>query len=416
MRRAGVYRKLAGWKVAALALTLCAVASVFLSQANRPDFSDFKVYWVAGSKAAEHRTVYDVQGHYQYKYSPFVALLWSLPVAHLPGARYQWAWLHYAASGIGWYALWLMLVRSLDPKRAFWLWLALVAVFSVGVRDELKLGQANLWPFLLVLPAWFVPRRESERRGFDLAGFAIGVAWGLAIQWKLYALVLAPLWLLRRRAQVWVGAVCVTLVTLLLILSLVHGWEFAIAENVRWLQSLTSSSEQLLVSQYNVSALGILGKWSAHAGGSLAGWTYAVWAVLALGWVVALVWAERAAEKHGSRFLVFWSAAWAWAGIVVLNPLVWPYWLLFCAPLFLAYLSEATSSGLGAAGLRFWLVCGVFALMNWAQNYPVVHRGGSLLAVLLLLIDALVRARARDTARFATSSETRPALPFSQRG
>ena len=417
MRRAGVSRKLAWWQAAALAIVLGAVSGVFLSRDNRPDFSDFKVYWLAGAKAAQHHTVYDVQGHYQYKYSPFVALLWSLPAAHLPGARYHWAWLHYVACGVGWYAVWFLLARELDPKRTFGLWLALVAVFSVGVRDELKLGQANLWPFLLVLPAWLAPRRSSVEqpggavrpRGFDTAGFAIGVAWGLAIQWKLYALVLAPLWLLRQRRAVWIGALCATFVTLLLVLGLAHGWQFAVAENVRWLRSLTGSSEELLISTYNVSTLGILGKWTTRAGGSPPVWVYAVGALLAVAWASALFWSEREAARRKAPFDRFWSASWAWAAIVVLNPLVWPYWLLFCAPLFLAYVAGATrAGGLRAAGLRFWFVCGLFAVMNWAQNYAVVHRGGSLLAVLVLMLDAYTRARTRDGARPAKLSEALP--------
>jgi hypothetical protein len=395
-----VFRKRA-WNATAVIVVLGVVVSVFLDRANRPDFSDFSVYWVAGGKAAQHQTVYDVQGHYQFKYSPFVALLWSAPVALLPGSKYQWRWLHYAVSGCGWYVLWFLLARALEPRRALGLWLCLVIVFSVGVRDELKLGQANLWPFLLVLPAWFVGRRAREQTGFDWQGLAIGAAWGVAVQWKLYALVLAPLWLLRRRPQVFVGALLVTLFTLVGVQSLVHGWPFAMAENARWLQSLTASSEELLISQYNVSLLGILGKWSRHFGGSLGPWAYACWVGVAAAWGAALVWAEREAAARAAPFLVFWSAGWAWSGILLLNPLVWPYWLTLCLPLFLAYASEATSAGVRRAGLGFFIVCGVLAMMNWLQNYAIVHNGGSLLAVMLLLVDAYRRARTRDAADVA---------------
>ena len=397
-------------KTVAALVVFGVVASVFLTRDNRPDFSDFKVYWVAGGKAAEHRTVYDVQGHYQFKYSPFVALLWALPVAVLPGSKFHWAWLHYAASAVGWYAIWFLLARWFHPRRAFALWLALVLVFSVGLRDELKLGQANLWPFLLVLPAWFIPARSPKDRGFDVLGFAVGLAWGLAIQWKLYALVLAPLWLLRRRLHVATGAVAVTLLTLGPALALAHGWQFALDENARWLRSLTASSEQLLISQYNVSALGIVGKWMGATGGPLPSVASVVWAALAIVWAAGLWWAEREASRSSQPALLFWSASWAWAGVVVLNPLVWPYWLLLCVPLFAAYVSEALAGGL-RADLRFWVVCALFALMNWAQNDAVVHRGGSLLAVLLLLGDALLRARTRDPEHLARLAHMRVALP-----
>jgi hypothetical protein len=408
-----VLRKRA-WNAAVLIAALGVVLSLFLDRANRPDFSDFSVYWIAGGKAAHHQTVYDVQGHYQFKYSPFVALLWSAPVAHLPGTKYQWKWLHYAVSGCGWYVLWFMFARALDPRpgRAFALWILLVIVFSVGVRDELKLGQANLWPFLLVLPAWFAGARPPTRRDFDWRGLAIGVAWGLAVQWKLYALVFGPLWLLRRRPQVFVGALLVTAVTLCGIQSLAHGWSFAIAENVRWLQSLTASSEELLVSQYNVSLLGTLGKWSRHFGGSLGAWAYAIWLAVALAWGAALVWAEREAAARAVPFLVFWSAGWAWSAILLLNPLVWPYWLTLSVPLFLAYVTEATADGVRRAGPSFFIVCGVLALMNWLQNYAIVHAGGSLVAVVALLVDAYRRARTRDGAHLARLRDMPLAFPL----
>ena len=416
-------RALAAKAIAAI-IVFGVVASVFLSRDNRPDFSDFKVYWVAGGKAAEHRTVYDVQGHYQFKYSPFVASLWALPVAVLPGSKFHWAWLHYAGSAVGWYAVWFALARWFYPRRAFALWLALVLVFCVGLRDELKLGQANLWPFALVLPAWFVPARNRNERGFDALGFVVGLAWGLAVQWKLYALVLAPVWLLRRRLHVGTGAIAVTALTLGPVLGLAHGWQFALEENTRWLRSLTASSEQLLISQYNVSALGIFGKWTAATGGPLPSAAFAFWGLLAIAWCGGLWWAEREASRvtypaaeRGSRpasqpALLFWSASWAWAGVVVLNPLVWPYWLLLLAPLFAAYVSEALAGG-GRADLRFWLVCALFAAMNWAQNYPVVHYGGSLLAVLLLLADAWARAHARDAQQLARLAQMRVVSPRS---
>ena len=81
------------WKLLALAAVACLMLWQWRAPGQRPDFSDFKVYWLAGAKARAHQTVYDVEGHYQYKYSPFVALLWALPHA-LPGTRYQWAVLH----------------------------------------------------------------------------------------------------------------------------------------------------------------------------------------------------------------------------------------------------------------------------------------------------------------------------------
>jgi hypothetical protein len=382
-------------KLLGLAAVACLMLVQFRAKGHRPDFSDFKVYWLAGGKALAHLTVYDVEGHYQYKYSPFVALLWGLPHA-LGGQRYLWALAHYAACAVGFLALWFACAVLLDRRRSVWIWLTALLTFSVGLRDELKLGQANLWPLLLVLPIWFTGARAHEQKLFTLSGLAIGAAWGFAVQWKLYALVLGPVWLLRRRWDVFVGAIAFTLASLGLLLAAAHGGDFAWQENVRWLRSLTTSSGELLVSQYNVSALGIFGKWGQAVGLGFGAWAYVLWLVLAGAWGGMLFWSERDAHARSDAYLVFWSSSWAWAGIVLLNPLVWPYWLCFCLPLFLAYVHE---TALGADGPKpdaaFIAVLALFLLANWLQNTVFVHQGLSFVAVCALLFDAQRRARSR---------------------
>lgn len=381
---------LAGFGALAVALWL----RLFLNPAERPNFSDFHVYWVAGTKAAQHLTVYDVHGHYQFKYSPFIALLWAFPT-HVRSA-YLWSRLHYVATGIGWLVLFYWLARRLDPKRALPLWAAACTVFSIAIRDELKLGQVNLWPFLLVLPAWFAGRRPHASRGFDARGFWIGAAWGFAVQWKLYALLLGPLWLLRRRPAVFGGAIAITVLTLGAAMALAHGPRFALEENLRWVQSLTASSQELLVSRYNVSILGILGK-AAHAVGIPFGaWAYLIWfAVLALG-LIALAWGEQAALAASEREPWFWPASFIWALVAVVNPLVWPYWQLLVVPLFLIYFARGTAHGWRGDGRVFWLVVACFTITNWLQNTVVVHYGAGLAGSLVLLIDAYRQARARN--------------------
>jgi hypothetical protein len=121
-----------------------------------------------------------------------------------------------------------------------------------------------------------------------------------------------------------------------------------------------------------------------------------VWGAVAAAWGVVLVWAEHQVTARKKPFFVFWSAAWAWCGILLLNPLVWPYWLLLGLPLFLAYVVETTGNGIARAGPVFFSVCGLLAIMNWLQNDRVVHAGGSLVAVLCLMVAAGYRARVRD--------------------
>lgn len=382
--------KLGGFVAFAIALTL----GLFLNPSERPNFSDFRVYWVAGTKAAQHLTVYDVQGHYQFKYSPFIALIWALPT-HLRSA-YLWSRLHYIVTGIGWYVLIYAFARALDRKRALPLWAAACAVFSVAIRDELKLGQVNLWPFLLVVPAWFAGRRPTQSRGFDWNGFWIGVAWGFAVQWKLYAVLLGPLWLLRRRFTVFAGAIAVTLVTLGAAMALAHGRTFAVEENLRWLQSLTVSSQLLLISTYNVSILGILGKAATAIGIPFGAWAYLIWlAVLALG-LLALAWGEQTASESNARLRWFWPASFIWALVAVVNPLVWPYWQLLTLPLFMLYFARGTEDGWRGDGPVFWIVVVAFTLSNWLQNTSFGRYGGGLVGILVLLAGAYYQARNRS--------------------
>jgi Glycosyltransferase family 87 len=382
------------WLAGFIAIAFALWLRLFLNHAERPNFSDFRVYWVAGNKAAEHLTVYDVQGHYQFKYSPFIALLWAIPT-HFR-SEYLWSRLHYVVTGIGWYALIYWLARKLDPKRALLLWAAACVVFSVAVRDELKLGQVNIWPFLLVLPAWFAGRRSPESRGFDRNGFWIGAAWGFAVQWKLYALLLGPLWLLRRRPAVFAGAIAVTVLTLGAGMAIAHGPRFALEENLRWVASLTASSQELLISQYNVSILGVLGKAAQAVGIPFGAWAYLIWlGALALG-LLALAWGEQAALDSNEENPWFWPASFIWALVAVVNPLVWPYWQLLAVPLFLIYFARGTEQSWRGDGPVFWAVVACFTLANWLQNTSVVHYGAGLLGLLVLLVDAYRQARARS--------------------
>jgi hypothetical protein len=269
-------------------------------------------------------------------------------------------------------------------------------VFSVAIRDELKLGQVNLWPFLLVLPAWFAGRRSPEAAGFDLRGLWIGAAWGFAVQWKLYALLLGPLWLLRRRPAVFAGAIAITALTLGAAMAFAHGPGFAIEENRRWVESLTASSQELLISQYNVSALGVLGKIARVIGIPFGAWAYLIWlAILGLG-LLALAWGEQTALESNERLRWFWPASFIWALVAVVNPLVWPYWQLLAAPLFLLYFARGTANGWRGDGPMFWAVVAIFTLANWLQNTVIVHYGAGLAGILVLLVAAYRQARARS--------------------
>jgi hypothetical protein len=115
-------------------------------------------------------------------------------------------------------------------------------------------------------------------------------------------------------------------------------------------------------------------------------------ALLALG-LLALFRAEHVALDSREPLPWFWPASFAWALVAVVNPLVWPYWQLLAVPLFLIYFARGTARSWRGDRPRFWFVVAGFTAMNWLQNYPVVHYGGGLVALLALMIDAYRQAR-----------------------
>src|SRR4030095_14570565 len=109
---------------------------LFLQPRERPDFSDFHVCWIAGNNAQLHLTAHAVEGHYQFKYSPFVALLWAPPTfwgnefsgrsSALPPARYTTA----ASFGSEPPGGWRWNGSSRAPCSPLWLMRRRAAVFS----------------------------------------------------------------------------------------------------------------------------------------------------------------------------------------------------------------------------------------------------------------------------------------------
>jgi hypothetical protein len=242
---------------------ICAIAGflLFLGALFRPgswpDFSDFAVFYQAGGKALAHRTVYDVAGHYQFKYAPWTAIVLGAFYSWLP---FFWASLaHY----LGIAALTLAAMRFVSRRAGFvdapplraigWGLL----VFGVSIRDEWKLGQINLVVLGLLWPA-FLAGSDSKR-----------IKWGAlalahAILFKLYACIAIPWFVFRKEWRLlrWTGGFF--LFFFWGAPALFHGPLFATAECGRWLQSLFHSTDELMLSSYNVSLHGWVGRFAGR--------------------------------------------------------------------------------------------------------------------------------------------------------
>lgn len=272
---------------------------------------DFPVYWEAGQKAIEGRSVYDIAGHFQYKYSPLIALIFGGLFKPL-GSFETASWVFQKSMLM----IWAFLFWRLAGRR-FGILLLLILFFFNALKLDLALGQINA---VVLLAIYGLFQSLDHPRNSDLFGDVLfGVIFSLAVQLKLFSLVLVPvLLLLGEWRKLGIGLLLLPVFSMGGV-AIFSGWDFAIGENQAWLRTLMASTDELLLDEQNVGLLGSFGK---ILGLFLA---KGVWGLGGFAFVFLLYrWRDRS---------VAWIRNRAIAAIAVLNPLVWSYWILFLVPL-----------------------------------------------------------------------------------
>ena len=240
-------------------------------------------------------------------------------------------------------------------------------VFGNALKLDLELGQANVWPFLLM---WMVLLSDDGKyktlpKNFGklvLNAFFLA----LAIQFKLYCILFVPILFLKRRFSLLFATLGATGFTLFLVPGLTHSFEFVMGENQAWINSLFQSSKELLASPYNVGMMGVLAKWGFHA--------FAIYLVSALGLCVLAIPLYKSSKNSAQSF------TWVCFAIVLFNPLVWSYWVWFLIPALLAVICDFKRLSHGER----WLLLVPFLFFNM-QHARVAWNGGILMGVLVLL-------------------------------
>jgi hypothetical protein len=329
---------------------------------------DFPVYWAAGEKAIAGRTVYDVAGHFQYKYSPLIALIFGKLLLPLSFGVASWV---FQKLMLALWAGYFLRCTKLNFAHA----LLLLLFFGNALRLDLALGQINALVALLLFGLFSGLEARADKKRI----FLFAVLFSFAVQLKLFALILVPVLVLRRE---W-AKLAASLVFLPLLsiggVALHSGLDFALAENANWIRSLTASTDELLVDAQNVAILGTASKLFGLSVGKF------LW--LASG-IAFLVFIAKGKDRPAD-----WIRNRAFAAIAFLNPLVWSYWILFLVPLAAEILRDPPVAlwkkrrwALAAAALYVW-----FAFMSqhakWAWN------GGILVAMALVAGIALQRDR-----------------------
>lgn len=352
----------------------------FLDAQHEPHFDDFFVYRTAGTSALAHRTAYDVGGHYQFNYPPFAALVYAHTFASVEAVVATDWWYRITLAGFVLLALWASL--RLLPKYGLCVQLhhqlllaaMQVLTFGIALRDESKLGQTTLIPaavFVCLCELSWVREKVTSKRSLVLLDIAIGLIAAFGIEMKIYLVLLMGVFLVRKQwlvlataafAHVFIysGAFMVA----------AHGLEFALAEHSRWLASASRyTTDHALTDFYNVSLASNLTKHFGQRAASIAnaGATLMVFA--------AQFYLRKRPFAYVGAFTLF--------AITLVNPVVWPYWLLIGIFYFTWVVGNALASRLEPVAL---VGAGLYAAATQVQNTQYVSRGWLTAAALAFLV------------------------------
>lgn len=320
---------------------------------------DFPVYWDAGKKALLGSTVYDVVGHFQYKYSPLIALLFGKAFQSMTFESASWVFQKAMLF------LWLFLFLKFS-RRNFNTVFFLLLFFGNALRLDLELGQINaLVLYLLTLLFASLERESSWKKDLVFA-----FLFSIAIQLKLFCFILVPLLLLQKEwRKLSLGLLFLPLLSIGGVAA-THGWDFAWHENQEWMKSLTQSTDELLLSEQNVALLGVTGR---HFGLSVA---KGLWLLAGGGFFFYLA-------KNRGRPIEWFRNRLLYA-IALFNPLVWSYWILYATPLFIEEIKDFQFPRDPRARLIV-ILSGVFLFAAFnGQHAHWVWNGGILLGLILL--------------------------------
>lgn len=299
-----------------LVLGSIAVLAVLFWLKGRTAMADFEVNYKAGGRLLAGETLYrTADEHWQFKYSPFSALVY-LPLSLLPLPAAKAIWFFIVAAAIA--AIVLLSRRVLSstgppPGLAIFLATAVLAKFFLR---ELQLGQINaiITVLLLLMVLELQARPGGASAGADIRA---GVYWGLATALKPYAVIFMPYLILRGKLRpLFVGLAVVGIS--LVVPAAFFGLPGLGAVLREWVGTLSQSTPGLFDTQDNVSLMGLLAKWTGDIPLSavLLAVSTGILALLTLAVVIRGKKMSGALPLEAGLLLVF---------IPLLSPLGWDY-------------------------------------------------------------------------------------------
>jgi len=292
--------------------------SIFFLKVKK-EMIDFEVNYKAGERVSLGETLYRIEdGHYQFKYSPFSALLY-LPLSFfpLPVAKAIWYFIIIISFC---FIIYIARYHLLCIKNKFLLLTVLPPLILIKFfLRELQLGQVNvLITMILIFMVWCLISEENVSKSSKICW--AGVLWGLATALKPYALIFFFYFMIKKKWKS-LNFGLVFLVFFLFIPTLFYGFNGNIKVLQEWVSTLSRSTPTLLDSQDNISILGFFMKWTGSQKISF----YAFFgvmislAILLLILVIKGKWKKDAPVLDCSILLIL---------IPLISPLGWDYTLL----------------------------------------------------------------------------------------
>ena len=316
--------------ILAISAGLILSLALFLGKVKN-EMHDFQVNDTAGSRLGLGETLYrpwkpdpgwESDGHWQFKYSPFSALLY-LPLSRLPLAAAKAIWYYLIIASICVLAFLSLKLASFERGRMLPAALMAFLVLAKYFLRELQLGQINaVITAILMSMTWALAKDEDAPSAAGQR--TAGLFWGLASALKPYALIFLPYFLWKKKVRVLAHGMLVLAVSLCVPVFF-YGPRGTLAVIKEWIGSLSQSTPSLLTSQDNVALLACLVKWTGNASLSVVLFGAAL-AALALSTLLFILKGRR------RRPSVFAESALLLVFIPLLSPLGWDYTFLSAFP------------------------------------------------------------------------------------
>jgi len=349
---------------------------------------DFEVYHIAGVKALQHHTVYDVTDHWQFKYSPLVAYLFGISFSKIDFFYSQILFTILIA--VSWPYLIIKIIQTYSPHirnnlpallRTF----ALLFLFlGNSFLLELRFGQVNIIPYALIFCFFLLYSKISpseSRVKYYVKLLALSALWSLAAQFKLYAGIIGAYLIFKKEFKLIALTAVMTIFLDFALLGQIHGWQFALQENLDWLKTLTHSSAILLNDPQNSGLRGLIAR------------------IPVIEPLYGTVWMTGLVIFLGFQYLLrkrppLTQLALNLSGVLVLTPLVWNYWNLLAIPTLLMIFDQNRPFSRGSSSSAKWAFA--LLLLNNLSSFNTLSRSYLNPITQLLLAIWWLRTQTKD--------------------